>query len=203
MRKISNLVAHKLLPFKLLTQTFFLKIMPTSVSQIACYLDQCGWKYEVDADQNSIVTGVKTDNGTKLLIVIHLAENGEFVHFYAPRLLKVKDHVFKGVLFQTLLAMSWEMKMLRFEYDTTDGEIRASIEIPIEDGSLTRTQFERCLIGLVHMVDVKAMPRMKQVLATGEDPGRQTLAQEIVKDLNPEMVSLLEEAIALHKQQNS
>jgi len=91
--------------------------------------------------------------------------------------------------------------MLRLEYDPTDGEIRASIELPLEDAPLTDRQFNRCLEGLVHLVDQEAMPRLKAVLATGEDPGRRALAQRLMADIPTELMGLLEEMVNLHQQQ--
>ena len=98
------------------------------------------------------------------------------------------------------------MKLLRFEYDPVDGEVRASIELPIEDGTITFKQFQRCLLGLVQLIDNKAMPRLKAVLARGEDPGAVEPVKEVAEILarsDPQMLSLIEKAILLHKQQNS
>ena len=148
-----------------------------------------------------------------LPVVIELLEERNFLYIYSPQLLNIKDSVFKGVAFQTMLALSYEMKMLRFEYDPNDGEVRASIELPIEDGNLTLKQFQCCLMGLVYMIDELAMPRLKAVLATGEDPGAKGQVEEVAQllaDSNSEMLEILEQAIAklaegiaLRKQQDS
>lgn len=180
--------------------------MSIELTIIAQYLNQLEIKHEVKSSKTRILTGFKTDNVGNLPIIIQLSEEGEFLHLYTPQLLNVKDSVFKGVAFQTMLALSYEMKMLRFEYDPNDGEVRASIELPIEDSTLTLKQFQRCLMGLVHLVDDIAMPRLKAVLATGEDPGAKGQVEEVAQlltDSNSEMLELLEQAIALRKQQNS
>lgn len=173
--------------------------MAATLASIAQYLDNRGWVYNLDEVNSRIVTAVQAENVCNFLIVIQLSETGEFVQFVAPQLLQVKDNVFKGILFQTMLAISWEVKMLRFEYDPSDGEVRASIELPLEDAELTECLFNRCLSGLTELVDEIAMPRLKAVLATGIDPGRKNLMARLLDGMPDELVSLLGEAIALRQ----
>lgn len=145
--------------------------MATTLDFIAQCLDHRGWTYQVDRERQQIITGVKAQNVDRFIILLRLTENGEFLQFIAPQLLHLKDHVYKGMAFQTMLHISYGVKMLRFEYDPSDGEVRASIELPLEDAKLTLTLFNRCLEGLIQLVDLQAMPRLQAVLATGEDPG--------------------------------
>lgn len=177
--------------------------MATALEFIAQCLDRRNWTYDLDVANSRIITGVKAQNVEHFLIVIQLTENGEFLQFIAPQLLLVKDHVFKGVLFQTMLAIAMEVKMLRFEYDPTDGEVRASIELPLEDTQLSVRLFNRCLNALIELVDEVAMPRLKAVLAAGTDPGRKNLAERLLDGMPEELLNLLEEAIALRQQQGN
>ena len=175
--------------------------MATTLSTLAQYLDNYDLTYQVDSENERIIFGGKGENIENLWIVIRLCENGEFIQLIAPEILNVQDHIYKSVLFQTLLIIQWELKMLRFAYDPSDGEIMASIQLPIEDSTLTEKQFFRALQSLVRMVDKTAMPRLKTVLATGKDPGKQKLVDELLTSLSPEVVSLLEEAIMARRQQ--
>lgn len=177
--------------------------MATTLPFIAHCLEQRGWKYKFDPDNTRIITGVKAENVDNFVIFIQLSENGEFLQFVAPQLLAVKDCLYKGLLFQTMLAISWEVKMLRFEYDPTDGEVRASIELPIEDAHLTECLFNRCLSGLIQLVDSNAMPRLNAVLATGVDPGRKDLAEQLLDGMPDEFLNLLGDAIAHRRQLDS
>jgi len=102
-----------------------------------------------------------------------------------------------------MLAISWEVKMLRFEYDPTDGEVRASIELPIEDSLLTEGLFNRCLSGLIQLVDSLAMPRLNAVLATGVDPGRKNVAAQLLDGMPDELLNLLGDVIAHRRQLDS
>ncbi len=157
--------------------------MPATLTQIAQYLDHRGWKYHRDDANDRIVTGVQADHVDQFVIVIQLQESGEYLSLAAPQLLMVKDHVYKGVLFQTLLAIAWDVKLLRWEYDPSDGEIRASIGFALEDADLTERQFNRVLTALIQLVDTTAMPRIQQVLATGTDPGARGIEEQLASAL--------------------
>jgi hypothetical protein len=179
--------------------------MATNLLEISQYLDNREWRYHLESEKSRIITGVKADHVEDFLIVISLKEDGEYLELAAPQLLQVKDHVYKGVLFQTMLAISWQVKMLRWEYDPSDGEIRASIGFPLEDSPLTEKQFNRVLSGLIQLVDEMAMPRLKTVLATGEDPGEKQMGEQLLDAMEqafPEMVELLAQAIEARKQKD-
>jgi hypothetical protein len=93
----------------------------------------------------------KGDDGVS--IIIALEEDGEFIKVMAPRCYHYPAGDHKEALFQTLLMISWMTKMIQFEYDKDDGEIRAIIEFPLEDAILTDKQLLRCLHALAQMVD--------------------------------------------------
>lgn len=103
--------------------------------------------------------------------MVRLEENGEFIKIFCPQLFKYLDGPHKLALMQALLLISWETKMLQWEYDPTDGEIRAMVEFPLADAVLTRRQFERVFAGLMQMVEAY-YPRLQAVIETGVDPGR-------------------------------
>lgn len=146
--------------------------MATSLEVIAQYLEQRQWQYEIDHLSQTVVTGVRTAYIPKLLIFICLKENGEYVQFLAPALCHLKNHIFKGVAYQTLLHISYTEPLLRFAIDPHNGEVCASVELPLEDATLTQRQFERCLDELIHLIDMETMPRLSNVLATGDDTGK-------------------------------
>jgi len=69
---------------------------------------------------------VQAANVEEFLIVVQLDEDGEFSGYL---LLKLS---LKSILTNKLSrqCISWETKMLQWEYDPSDGEIRAIIEFP-------------------------------------------------------------------------
>ena len=95
--------------------------------------------------------------------------------------------------------------MLQWEYDPSDGEIRAIIEFPLEDAQLSERQFDRCFDGLVEMVSDWALPRLKEVMAHGYDSGDDelVLGEQLlltIQEESPGMLTLLERAMEARKQ---
>lgn len=177
--------------------------MAVNVQEIGGYLDQLGWDYRIDEEEDRIVTGVEGDNVEDFLIVVQLDEDGKFFRVFAPQVLSgVKDHPHKAAILQTMLVISWETKMLQWEYDPSDGEIRAIIEFPIEDSTLTEKQFNRCLSGLIQLVDSVAIPRLQEVMETGHDPGNVEVGERLllsIQEQAPGLLDLLEKAMEARK----
>lgn len=180
--------------------------MSINIHSIAQYSDQLELKYEVYPADNCLVTAFKGENINCLLIAIQILEEGRFIQFYTSPLFNIDESIYKGVALQTMLTLSHELKMLRFEYNRTEGTVRASIELPLEDNVLSFRQFQRCLRTLYEVVDLYAIPRLSAVLATGEDPGIRTKEEELaqwVANSNPETLAMLEQAIARRKEQET
>ncbi|MBW4522805.1 MAG: hypothetical protein KME16_24465 [Scytolyngbya sp. HA4215-MV1] len=177
--------------------------MGATLKQIAGYLDKKGWKYKVDEAESRILTGVYAQHIKEFLIVIQLDEEGEFFELFAPRVLAgIQNHPHKDAILQTMLCISWETKMLQWEYDPSDGEIRAIIEFPLEDAVMTERQFNRCLYGLIQLVDELALPRLKAVMETGIDPGDEEEGERLLLTLEaqaPGLLATLERAMEARK----
>jgi hypothetical protein len=181
--------------------------MAADLQQIAKYLDKLGWEYRIEDESDRIITGVEADNIEDFLIVVQLDEEGKFFRLFAPQVIVgVQHHSYKAAILQTMLAISWETKMLQWEYDPSDGEIRAIIEFPLEDSILTEKQFNRCLTGLIQLVDSVAMPRLQAVMETGHDPGNVELGERLllsIQEQAPGLLDLLEKAMEARKKRGS
>lgn len=181
--------------------------MAANLQQIAHYLDNLGWDYRLDEEEDRIITGVESENIEDFLIVVQLDEEGKFFRLFAPQVLVgIQDHPYKAAILQSMLAISWETKMLQWEYDPSDGEIRAIIEFPLEDSILTEKQFNRCLSGLIQLIDSVALPRLKAVMETGQDPGNVELGERLllsIQEQAPGLLELLEKAMEARKKRGS
>ena len=146
--------------------------MGSTLEQIGQFLATEDLNYRIDTDRNVIVTGFGTENyiddaGDKNLgMIIQLEENGEFLKIFTPKCYSVLEETNRAALMQTLLMVSWKTKMIQFEYDDTDGEVRAIIEYPLEDADLTRRQLLRSVQALAQIVD-KYHPVMFKALREG------------------------------------
>lgn len=146
--------------------------MGSTLEQISEYLDSEGLQYRIDQDRSVIFTGFGTeqyldkDGEHHLNMVISLEEDGEFLKIFTPQCYSALDETNRPALLQTLLMVSWKTKMVQFEYDDSDGEIRAMIEFPLEDAELTRRQLLRSVQALVQIVD-KYHPVIYKALREG------------------------------------
>ena len=165
--------------------------MATTYEEIIGFLneEEIGFTDLRESDAKAIVVRFTNgeDDDMPETVFIKLGENGEFVHFFEPQRYKYAEGEHKGKVLETLLAIQWESKMLQWEYDPQDGEIRACIELPLEDAKLTKRLFLRVLKGLVDMMDTYHA-RIKQVMETGEDSGP--------VDPNSQRIAMLEAMLA-------
>lgn len=184
--------------------------MATSIKEISAFLDSENLKYEPHADEDYILTGFKMPNyknaegRDQLLIVIKLEEEGEFLKLFTPKAYQYKDGPHLGVILQACMFVSWRTKMLQYEFDPSDGEIRAVIEFPLEDAKLTKKQFMRVLMAIPELIDkYDGMIRgaiEKGKIESPDDPDAAFL--EILGDLStmtPDQVKALLEEIKRRK----
>jgi hypothetical protein len=147
--------------------------MATTLEQVIEYLDSEGLKHR--REDNFVRLGFETSNyrapsgDSGISLVIALEEDGEFIKIVAPSIYQYPDGPHKAVLFQLLLMISWNTKMVQYEYDTSDGEVRAIIEFPLEDATLTKKQLMRCLQAIAQLVD-EYHPKVVTAMTKGELP---------------------------------
>ena len=135
--------------------------MATHIAAIKGFLEAEELKYDHDDGDLFIRTGFRTDDYEKdgrksVRLIIELSEEGRFIKFFAPKaytMPKSASSFHKMALFQTLLQISWQTKMVQFEYDPDDGEVRVIVEFPLMDAELTRQQMRRCLMALANIID--------------------------------------------------
>lgn len=171
--------------------------MATTLQQVKGYLDEKGVKYHFDGGKQAIKavfdmeSYVDPEGEKALLIVVRLHENGEFIEAFAPHLYKYKDGPNVLPVLQACLVACWMTKMIQFEYDPSDGEIRATIEVPLEDSTLTSRQLDRMIRGLLQFAE-KFHPMIKAAIETGkivppeDDDKRMDEVMEMLRRMGPE-----------------
>ena len=132
--------------------------MPATRAELRAMLDAEGIRYTEDEDylRASFATVRYRDrSGARAIFVaLRLEEDGEYFKLMAPNLYRYPpDGPNAGWVYRTLLGICWRSKLIKYEYDERDGEIRAIVEFPIEDAELGPRQFMRCLNGLVQIID--------------------------------------------------
>jgi hypothetical protein len=160
--------------------------MATTIEEITQFLTEMELKFGLR--DGKVFTGFKTknyrdsDGDDAIRIVIRLYENGEFLEIFSPNLYKCKESPNLHMVLQSLLMVSWSTKMVQFEYDANDGEIRAVIEFPLEDSKLTCKQLGRCMHGIAKIVD-HYHPMIATALERGviEAPQEDREAEELAR----------------------
>ncbi len=144
--------------------------MPTSIEEIETYFREEGLKFTLAEDylRTSFITDNyrDLDGDPSVFLVIKLEEDGEYFKLIAPHLYHCGGTPSDDAAFRALLEVSWKTKLIQFEYDEADGEIRGIVEFPIEDSTLTRRQLMRCVNGIVRIID-EYHPVVERAFATG------------------------------------
>lgn len=147
-------------------------ILSVSYQEIENFLKQAGFRYSPTSEEG-IITGFgemefyrDTDQQPRLGILITLEEGGTYIKIMCPRLYLCQGTKYSEDVFKSCLMINYWAKLARFEYDDRDGELRVSIEIPLEDSMLTQAQLSRCLTSLAYLVDY-VDPMIRKTLKQG------------------------------------
>lgn len=173
--------------------------MATSLQHISAILEARGLRFQ-KRDTDAIVTGFATkhyrdaDGDLHLSVVIRVTEEGEYLSLFAPLAYSVPES--RAETFMTACAMiQWRTKLIQFEYDANDGEVRPVVEFPLEDAPLTERQLMRCLTGLVQLVD-QYHPTLQTVLEDGVIDFPQSGADGMIDMLGDLLSTLSPEVLA-------
>jgi hypothetical protein len=145
--------------------------------------------------------------GQMMTVYIQLLEEGEYVRFFIPYYLSLADVPDREPILLRLVDLNRQYKFLKFGVDPSDMEVTASIEVPIEDGSLTEQQVTRCMAAITS-VAMEERGHMKTLIATGiypscDDPKFQKALENLLGEENPEQAEGMDppdDAIALSQE---
>ncbi len=101
----------------------------------------------------------------KLYVIVRLEEDGEYISIFSPIAMTARGSHADDVI-KACAMVQWKTKLIQFEYDDGDGEIRPVIEWPVEDGTVTSKQLGRAVLGLVQIMD-RFYPVIKRAGETG------------------------------------
>lgn len=132
--------------------------MAINLEQLEAFFVEAGLKYRLEENGHALTAFTTTtyegaDGRRGIAIAVSVSEDGEYLECTAPRLYDSRRCREPGKLFQALLDITLRTKLVRFEHDPEDGEIRCTVSCPVEDGTLTRRQFRRMLEAIPRAVD--------------------------------------------------
>jgi len=147
--------------------------MPISIEELKVHLRALGHEpiERPDAPQ-SVVLGFNSsvyrdaEGDSRVFLVCSVSEEGDYLEISAPRAYSAQGCKFKGALFAAMLEMSFRTQFLQFEYDSADGEVRLSADLPVEDGTVTPKQIDRMIGALAFGLETFD-PVIRHAMATG------------------------------------
>ena len=147
--------------------------MAMRIQEILTCLDEAHLHYELHEITREPVILFQTnnymgDNGIHmLLVIIQLTEDGEYIKFFTPAAYHIPDDETAYAVLKTFSIIAWQVKLVDFEVDPADGEVRPTIDFALEDGTLTTEQVRRCCKTLARVIDI-LHPYIKHALVHNE-----------------------------------
>ena len=144
--------------------------MATSLDEIVKLLKESGW--DGQRHDRYISLGFKSKSycqpdGTQgIFVVVEPHEDGEYLKIFSPGAFLLKGAHIDAFL-RACTVIQWRTKLIQFEYDESDNEVRPIVEFPLEDAPLTAKQLARCVSGLCTLLD-EYYDSLKKALETGE-----------------------------------
>jgi hypothetical protein len=151
-----------------------------------------GFKYFLDSHRPMVMMMFRGING-RFQLVAPVELDGRFLQIRTVSYLHCPpDHQHIEVVLRILGSLNYRLRMTKFGWDPSDGEIVAYADVWVEDGGLTQKQFGSLFKSLLPAIDLSCK-RISTAMETGEDPGE--LTPESLPspgDLPEELSALLE-----------
>jgi hypothetical protein len=144
-------------------------------------------RYFLDPNRDALMLGAAGVNG-RYQFVILLEVDGQFVQFRTVGYLHTRtDHPHVHEVLEVLGALNYKLRLVKFGWDPSDGEIVGYADVWVMDGDLTPAQFKRMIGNYLSAIDIN-YARIKKTMETGKDPGDERPVippelQKIIDDL--------------------
>lgn len=142
--------------------------MATTIERIRSIFEDADIRFDTEAGSGLLRT-IWVRDGEQVTLLVVVLEDGGLVQLRAPLLVRMENDEHSSLVFRAMLQMAYEMRLVQFEYDPTDGEVSTCIDIALEDAELTAAQLLRCCTVLLD-VSFHARERLTLIMETGEDP---------------------------------
>jgi sulfatase modifying factor 1 len=143
--------------------------MAVTLDDVAQLLDEQGLHYSRDEHTGALRAGFETetyrdqhgDAGVQLILEVD--ETGEWLQIFSPAAYSLASCRNLAAALEAFTGIQWRTKLVCFEYDASDGEIRPAVTHAIEDTSLSGAQLSTLIRAIpvvldsYHPVIVRAM----------------------------------------------
>ena len=120
--------------------------MAVTLDDVAQLLDEQGLRYSRDEHSGVLRAGFETeayrnkDGDAAAQLVLEVDESGEWLRIFSPAAYDLAGCRNLAAVLEVFAGIQWRTKLVCFEYDSGDGEIRPAITHVVEDKSLSGAQ---------------------------------------------------------------
>jgi hypothetical protein len=137
-------------------------------------VDGEGLHYFLAPDRPALMLTVTGLNG-RYQFVIHLDVDGQFLQFRTLGYGNCPaDHAHLQEVLKVLGHLNYKLRLVKFAWDPSDGEIVVYADTWVVDGDVTKGQFQRLIHSYFSALDMHH-PRLEKTIETGKDPGAEDL----------------------------
>ena len=140
--------------------------MAIALSDIKDFLDEIGLNYQEKDDETVLFPYSDSDIDEKILVVVRLLEDGEFLQMHTVKhlddLVAEASPEKRTALLEWMLYQNYKTKTGTWEYDPSDHDHHLAVSCGIEDGGLTKKQLMRMFAVMIKSVEL--IPEMKKIL---------------------------------------
>lgn len=151
--------------------------MAMTIDEISDLLTESGIDHETNEHLRAVRFGFQLDpswtnyrnpaGAATHEFMITLDDDGEFLAVHLPRTWMIADCPHKAAVFEILATYQGQRRMIRFDYDPEDGEIRANMELCLADSPLSLAQLQWIIRRLGRGV-CRLDPVIRHAMRTGE-----------------------------------
>jgi acyl carrier protein len=128
--------------------------MAVTIDDVARLLDEQGIRYSKDEQVGVIRAGFEAEayqdqhGDSAVQLVLQVDESGEWLRIFSPAAYSLANCGNLTAALEVFAGIQWRTKLVCFEYDSSDGEIRPAVTHAIEDTALSGAQ----LSTLIHAI---------------------------------------------------
>lgn len=79
------------------------------------------------------------DGDHHVSIIVSLTDDGERIYFVIPYAIQLQDSESRAQILRELFARQFRSRLVRYEFDPADGEVRMSVDLILEDNEISKT----------------------------------------------------------------
>lgn len=149
-------------------------------------------RYFIDPNRPVVMMGFGGMHG-RYQVIVALEVEGRFMQVRTIAYLHCPaDHQHLVPVLKVLGHLNYRLRLTKFGWDPSDGEIVGYADVWLEDGGLTQAQFSALFRSIIPAIDL-GYKRITQIMETGEDPGEIVLPAPGTSGIPAELRKVLED----------